>query len=198
MQTNRPILKLPEPRTDSSMALEAALAARHTVRDFQPHALTDAEVGQLLWAAQGVTHDGRKRTAPSASGLMALETYVVTADGLARYLPDEHALRPLSDDDIRARLQTATGGQPFVGSAPITVIFSIVPGRISSKHGEERSIRYSDFEAGHAGQNLLLQAVALDLGGVPIGSFDDTAVCRLLELPDGEKPRYLFALGQPA
>jgi nitroreductase len=59
-------------------------------------------------------------------------------------------------------------------------------------------VRYADFEAGHAGQNLLLQAVALDLGAVPIGSFDDAAVCRLLELPAGEKPRYLFAVGRPA
>ena len=85
----------------------------------------------------------------------------------------------------------------FVATAPLIVAFSIVPGRVAGKHGEERGVRYSDFEAGHAGQNLLLQAVALDLVGVPIGSFDDTAVCRLLELPDGEKPRYLFALGRP-
>jgi SagB-type dehydrogenase family enzyme len=198
METNRPKHKLPDPRTDSSMALEATLAQRHTVRDFQPHALTDGEVGQLLWAAQGVTHESHKRTAPSASGLNALETYVATHDGLARYLPGEHALQPLSDRDMRGQLQEATGGQPFVGTAPIVVVFTIVPGRVSGKHGEDRAIRYSDFEAGHAGQNLLLQAVALDLGGVPIGSFDDTAMCRLLELPDGEMPRYLFALGRPA
>ena len=198
METNRQTLKLPDPRTDSSMALEVALAHRHTVRDFQAHALTDAEVGQLLWAAQGVTHEGHKRTAPSASGLNALETYVATPDGLARYVPDTHALAPLGDDDLRPELEVATGGQPFVSSAPLVVIFTIVPGRLSGKHGEERSIRYADFEAGHAGQNLLLQAVALDLGGVPIGAFDDTAVCRLLELPDGEKPRYLFALGRLA
>ena len=198
MQTNRSTQPLPAPRTDSAMALEAALAARHTIRDFQPHALTPDEVGQLLWAAQGVTHGEGKRTAPSASNLKALETYVISADGVSRYLPDEPALQPLHDGDIRARLQDATGGQPFVGTAPLIVAFSIVPGRISGKHGDERAIRYADFEAGHAGQNVLLQAVALDLGGVPIGSFDDTAVCQLLELPEGEKPRYLFALGRPA
>jgi nitroreductase len=45
---------------------------------------------------------------------------------------------------------------------------------------------------------LLLRAVALDLGGVPVGSLDDNAVCHLVELPDGEKPRYLFALGRQA
>lgn len=198
METKRPTQALPRPRTDSSMTLEAALAARHTVRDFQAHALTDDEIGQLLWAAQGVTHADGKRTAPSASNLKALETYVITEAGISRYLADEHALQPLHDGDVRGRLQEATGGQPFVGSAPLVVAFSIVPGRVSSRHGDERGVRYSDFEAGHAGQNLLLQATALDLGGVPIGSFDDSAVCRLLELPDGEKPRYLFALGRPA
>jgi SagB-type dehydrogenase family enzyme len=198
MHTDRTTQPLPAPRTDSSMALEAALAKRHTVRDFQPHVLTPDEIGQLLWAAQGVTHGDGKRTTPSASNLKALETYVITQTGVDRYLPDEHALQPLHDGDIRPALQDATGGQSFVGSAPLIVALSIVPGRVAGKHGEERGVRYSDFEAGHAGQNLLLQAVALDLGGVPIGSFDDTAVCRLLELPDGEKPRYLFALGRPA
>ena len=180
------------------MSLEAALAGRQTVREFEPHALTVDEIGQLLWAAQGVTHAETKRTAPSASGLNALETYVISAEGISRYVPAQHALEPLHDGDVRAMLEEATGGQTFVGSAPLVIAFSIVPGRISGRHGDERGVRYADFEAGHAGQNLLLQAVALDLGGVPVGSFDDTAVCRLLELPDGEKPRYLFALGRPA
>ena len=198
MKTARSTYKLPAPRTDGAVSLEAALAARHTVREFGPQALTIDEIGQLLWAAQGVTHAQTRRTAPSASGLFALETYVITEDGIARYLPQEHALEPLHDGDVLGQLQEATGGQPFVASAPLVIAFSIVPGRLAGRHGEERATRYSDMEAGHAGQNLLLQAVALDLGGVPIGSFDDRAVCQLLELPDGEKPRYLFALGRPA
>ncbi|MEX1295588.1 MAG: SagB/ThcOx family dehydrogenase [Candidatus Limnocylindrales bacterium] len=198
MNANRSSLTLPAPRNDSTVSLEAALAARHTVREFQPHALTIDEVGQLLWAAQGVTHGGTKRTAPSASGLNALETDVITEEGIARYGPAEHTLTRSRDGDVREQLQEACGGQPFIGTAPLIVAFSIVPGRLAERHGEERATRYADFEAGHAGQNLLLQAVALDLGGVPVGSFDDRAVCELLELPDGEKPRYLFALGRPA
>lgn len=198
MHTERSTQPLPPPRTDGSVSLEAALAARHTVRDLEPQALAPEMVGQLLWAAQGVTHGQGKRTAPSASNLKALETYVISAEGVARYLPDDHALEPLHDGDVRPALQEATGGQSFVGTAPLVVAFSIVPGRVAGRHGEDRAIRYADFEAGHAGQNLLLQAVALDLGGVPIGSFDDRAVCRLLELPEGEKPRYLFAIGRPA
>ena len=57
MKTARSTQKLPAPRTDSMMSLEATLAARHTVRKFKPDALTIDELGQLLWSAQGVTHE---------------------------------------------------------------------------------------------------------------------------------------------
>ena len=198
MDTAKTIIALPAPRSHGSMSLETALAQRRTIRDLQPGALTDAEMGQLLWAAQGITHDGSRRTAPSASGLLALETYVANGDGLFRYIASGHSLQQLGAADIRGRLQEATGGQPFVATAPAVVAFSTTPGRLSGRHGEDRAVRYADFEAGHAGQNLLLQATALGLGAVPVGSFDDNAVCRLLDLPDGESPRYLFAVGRPA
>ena len=68
--------------------------------------------------------------------------------------------------------------------------------RLVGRHGPERAVRYAAFEAGHAGQNLLLQAVALDLGSVPVGSFRDDEVSRLLELPADEAPLYLFAVGR--
>ena len=196
MDSPRITISLPKPRTNGSMALETALARRRTVRDFRPRPLTAAEVGQLLWAAQGVTHGDGKRAAPSASGLFGLEVYAATADGLTHYLPAEHALERLADADIRPALQVATGHQPFVGTAPLVVVLAIVPGRIAGRHGPDRGVRYADFEAGHAGQNLLLQAVALDLGAVPIGSFRDDEVNALLGLPEGQVARYLFAVGR--
>jgi nitroreductase len=52
-------------------------------------------------------------------------------------------------------------------------------------------------EAGHAAQNLLLQAVALDLGGVPIGAFDDDQLSKILGLPANEDPVYLIPIGHP-
>lgn len=42
------------------------------------------------------------------------------------------------------------------------------------------------------GQNLPLQAVALGLGAVPIGAFDDDAVHELLRLPRNQRPVYLL------
>jgi len=188
---------LPPPRTDSSMSLEAALARRRTIRDLQPHTLSDHEIGQLLWAAQGVTHESGRRTAPSASATFPLELYTVTAAGVDRYQPDGHALVHLEDADLRAELQAAAGDQPFIATAPLIIVISAVTSRVAPRHGPERAIRYADFEAGHAGQNLLLQAVAIDLAGVPIGSFNDAEVSRLLRLPMEESPLYLFAIGRP-
>lgn len=197
METARSTHTLPPPRKQSSTSLEAALAQRHTIRELQPHPLSDDEIGQLLWAAQGVTHEHGRRTAPSASSTFPLEVYVATAAGLDHYLPGGHALEPLGDTDLRPALQVAASDQPFVGSAPLVIIITAVPSRVAPLHGPERAIRYADFEAGHAGQNLLLQAVALGLGGVPIGWFQDDEVSRLLRLPAGGSPLYMFAIGHP-
>jgi nitroreductase len=60
-----------------------------------------------------------------------------------------------------------------------------------------RSSRYVHLEAGHAPENLLLEAVALLLGGVPVGAFDDLQVSKLLSLPGTEQPLYLIPVGYP-
>ena len=61
-----------------------------------------------------------------------------------------------------------------------------------------RAERYVLIEAGHAGQNLLLQASALGLGAVPTGAFDDARITELIGLPAGAEPLYLIPVGEPA
>ena len=90
------VITLPEPRRDSGVSVEAALQRRRSVREYADKALTVAEVAQLLWAAQGITAPGGRRTAPSAGALYPLETYVVVgnvsglAPGVYRYLRQGH------------------------------------------------------------------------------------------------------------
>lgn len=50
-------------------------------------------------------------------------------------------------------------------------------------------------EAGHAAQNVCLQATALDLGTVVVGAFDDASVKRTLNLRTDEEPLYLLPVG---
>ncbi|NLT35803.1 MAG: hypothetical protein GXX83_07875 [Gaiellales bacterium] len=72
-------------------------------------------------------------------------------------------------------------------------------GRPPSRHPTSASgRRYVHLEAGHAAQNVQLQAVALGLGSVPVGAFSDHRLAQLLRLLGCEAPLYLIPLGFPA
>jgi SagB-type dehydrogenase family enzyme len=188
-------IDFPEP-TESSVPLEATLARRRSVRELSSERLTRAETGQLLWATQGVTADWGGRTAPSAGALYPLELLAATPTQVLHYLPSEHQAEITMDGDLRPDLMAAALDQAAVGQAPLVVAIAAVPARTAARYGE-RARRYVDLEAGHAAQNLLLQAVALDLAAVPIGAFDDAAVSRALALPQDHEPLYLIPVGHP-
>ncbi len=196
-------LRLPEPRRDGKMSVEAALARRRSVREFKRDALTLAEVSQLLWSAQGVTAPGGKRTAPSAGATYPIELVLVAgnveglAPGIYKYRPAEHDLVKLADGDRRARLAAAALGQEFVAVAPVTIGFAAVYERTARRYGT-RAERYVHFEVGHAVENAHLQAVALDLGAVVVGAFNDEEVKRVLALAPSEQPLCLLPVGRPA
>ena len=191
------VTALPEPVTDGEVSLETALSQRRSVRAFKTRPLTEAELGQLLWAAQGITGGSGGRTAPSAGALYPLEVYVATADGLFHYDVDLHALAVVSRTDLRLALYEAAGRQTAVGRAPAVFVIAAVYERTAVKYGADRGSRYVHLEAGHAAQNLLLQAVALGLGAVPIGAFDDAGVQAALGSAEDGEPLYLIPVGQP-
>ncbi|UCH46552.1 MAG: SagB/ThcOx family dehydrogenase [Betaproteobacteria bacterium] len=192
------VIRLREPTVTGGTALVEALAERRSVRQFESDLLSVEQIGQLLWAAQGITRKGLGfRTAPSAGALYPLETYVVLSEGVYHYNPRRHQLKRVIEGDKRRELQSAAWGQRAVGSAPAVFVFAAVYDRTSKKYGK-RATRYVDMEAGHACQNLLLQAVALDLGGVPVGAFRDERVAEILDLGKNERPLYLVPVGYPA
>lgn len=188
--------QLPEPRLTGPVSLEEVLAQRRSVREFEATELTEVEIAQLSWAAQGHTSDAGLRTAPSAGALYPLELYVALPDALYRYDPDEHGLETRTDRDLRAELQRAALGQEAVGCAPVVFVITGQQERTAIKYGRRRTPRYVQLEAGHAAQNLLLQAVALNLAAVPIGAFYDDTVRDVLSLSGSETPLYLVPVGQ--
>jgi SagB-type dehydrogenase family enzyme len=121
----------------------------------------------------------------------------VTADGVERYVPRTHSTEQHLTGDVRGKLRDAALGQSFVESAPATFVIAGVFARTERKYGP-RAERYVWMEAGHAGQNLLLQAVALGLGSVPVGAFRDAEVAEALGLPRDHAPLYMFPVGVPA
>ena len=189
-------IALPAPRLKGTMSLEEALAARRSVREFTEEKLTLEEISQLLWAAQGITAAWGGRTAPSAGALYPLEVYVATADGLYHYVPQGHKAIVESRADLRGELWRAGLSQDAIHQAPAVFVITAVYARTEKKYGG-RAERYVKLEAGHAAQNLILQAVALGLGGVPIGAFYDEQVQSTLSLPSDHEPLYLVPIGHP-
>jgi SagB-type dehydrogenase family enzyme len=148
----------------------------------------------LVWAAQGQDSKTGFRTVPSAGATYPLELFAVNKDGLFRYLGHDHCLEKLSDKDLRSALASAALGQEFIADAPLTLVFAADFDRTTGRYGR-RGIRYVYIEAGHAAQNVHLQAEALGLGSVAVGAFDDDAVSEVLSLPDELKPLYLVVAG---
>lgn len=194
-------IDLPSPKFESGVSVEEALTRRRSLRQFAEAPLTLAEAGQLLWAAQGVTHSAGYRTAPSAGALYPLELFLVAGavtdlpPGVYRYLPREHDLVRVREGDRRAELTAGALGQGMLRKAPAVLVFCAVYDRITGKY-DERGVRYAHMEAGHAAQNVLLQAVALGLGSVPVGAFREDGVRSAIGAEADEAPVYLAPVGR--
>jgi SagB-type dehydrogenase family enzyme len=137
------------------------------VREYPDAAIELPEIGQLLWAAQGITHPQGYRTAPSAGACYPLELYLVAGavqgleSGVYRYEPRGHRLVKAGSGDQRKDLARAALSQAWVQEAAAVVVFAAVYERTTQKYGK-RGIRYVHMEVGHAAENLFLQADALD------------------------------------
>jgi SagB-type dehydrogenase family enzyme len=188
--------ELPDPLLRGEQSLEETLASRRSEREYNDEPLTDAHISQLLWAAQGVTDPAGSRAAPSAGALYPLDLYVARSSGLYHFEPAKHELTRRSEKDLRQAFHGAALGQEALIKAPAVFLITGTYARTRVKYGP-RARRYVHMEAGHAAQNLLLQAVALDLGGVPIGAFNDDRLSEILGLPDYEAPLYLIPIGHP-
>ena len=187
-------IALPKPKVSGTVSLEDAIQRRRSVRRFRSDPLPVETVGQLLWAGQGVTSPDGKRAAPSAGALYALELYMVTATEVMHYVPQGHRAQTRTTPDMRPKLQALALGQASVGAAPALIVVAADPGRLTQRYGGRASV-YSDLEAGHAAQNMLLQAVALGLVTVPVGAVDGPQAAQALGLPAGQSVVYVIPVG---
>jgi SagB-type dehydrogenase family enzyme len=184
------------------MSLETAIQLRRSVRHFSRTPLDLADVGQILWSAQGITWGAGLRAAPSAGALYPIEVDLVAGKveglepGVYRYIPKTHSIVRRASGQKTAALGTAALSQSAVSEASAVLVIWAVYERTTRKYGQ-RGIRYVHAEAGHAAQNVCLQAVALGLGTVHIGAFDDEEVTRVIQLQENEKPLVLLPIGKP-
>lgn len=168
-------------------ALDRLLAGRRSCRAFAPAPMPLAVLASLLGAAYGTVGRGTCRAVPSAGGLYPLDPWVFghgvegLDDGLWRYDPVVHSLRLARGGDAFATLEATCYAWPFVEHANVVVALAATFARTQAKYGP-RGYRYVLLEAGHAAQNLCLQAAALGLATLCVGGFTDSRLNQVLGL----------------
>ena len=189
------IINLPPPKTQGNISIEQSIAQRRSEREIDEREISQEQLSQILWAAQGITDNSFGfRAAPSAGSLYPLSFYVAEKDGVFRYIPDGHKLLEISHTDVRPQLLRASLGQSYIREAPVDIIIAANFAVTQAKYGQ-RAFRYVCMEVGHAAENIQLQAVALGLVSVPVGSFWDDVVRADLSIPDTQDPLYIIPIG---
>jgi SagB-type dehydrogenase family enzyme len=165
-------------------------------------------VAQLLYLSAGITrkrsYSGGEiyfRAAACTGALYEVELYLVCGDlanldaGVYHFAPAEFGLRRLRAGDYRRVLLEATGGEPAIAHAPLTIVCTCTYWRNAWKY-QARTYRHFGWDNGTLLANLLAVATALGLPARVVCGFVDASVNRLLDVdPQREVAFSLVALG---
>ena len=185
-------IELPPPRRSGGMALMEALQRRASAREFEPAALGEQLLSDLLWAAAGINRpEAGGRTAPSAMNSQEVQLHVAMPQGLFRYEPAAHALQLRVSSDVRR----VTGYQDFVDSAPLDLVYVADHRRMQLVPAAQRE-RYAFAAAGAMAQNVYLFCAANGLGTVIRAWFDQHALAQAMGLEADQQLLLCQTVGQ--
>jgi SagB-type dehydrogenase family enzyme len=196
------------PYSREGISVSEAIATRKSIRSFSSKKLTLELTGQILQAADGITHYYGKtyalRSAPSGGALYPIDIYVVSfgidsiPDGLHHFQVSDTSLELVKPGDFRQQIKKASFDQESVGASLLTIILTARFPRITRKYAD-RGFRYAYIESGAICQNIYLEATSLGLGAVAVGAFNDDALNRFLEIDGVEEAALLIMpVGYPA
>jgi SagB-type dehydrogenase family enzyme len=198
------------PREAPPLEMPALEAIESAGVDAQAEAVPDLNaLVQLLYYSAGITkikqYPGGEilfRAASCTGALYEIELYLVGGDlpglssGIYHFNPQDLSLRRLRAGDYRGSLMLATGQEPAIAGAPVTIICTGTYWRNAWKY-QARTYRHFGWDNGTILANLLATAAALDLPARVVMGFVDEDVNRLLGLdPDREVVFSLVALGR--
>ena len=191
-------LRLPAP-SRAAATLGQALEARATHRDFSSEPLSDQELSDLLWAANGYNRPAeKKRTAPTAVNRQEIDLYVCRKDGAYRWDAAENTLHLVCTDDLRGFTgRMNAGADNFALSAPIALIYVIDFARQGMQNRPQDAFKYASVDCGFIGQNVYLHCAAVGLNTVFLGSLKPEEISKALNLPKTSVPLFAQTVGKP-
>ncbi|MCF7886497.1 MAG: SagB/ThcOx family dehydrogenase [Candidatus Marinimicrobia bacterium] len=187
------LIELPEPNKTGGMPLMKALNNRHTSRSFKDDELPRQMLSDLLWAAFGINRpQSGKRTAPSAMNMQEIDVYVCSKEGAFLYNAEKHALKKITDEDIRK----FTGTQNFVDDAPLNLVFVADYNKMGNMDSETK-LKYSWCDAGYISQNVYLYCASEGLANVVRAMIDRDKLHPKMKLDDSQKIVLSQTVGYP-
>jgi len=114
--------------------------------------------------------------------------------GAYHYDPKSHAVLLVSEGDLRNKVAGAALSQTWMATAPLNILITAEYYRITGKYGN-RGVRYAIIEAGHIGQNILLQPEAMGLGAGIVGAFNDEKVRQVVNISPNHEPLLILPVG---
>jgi len=197
--------RMPTEVRQTGVAALSAIAAR--LPDPVPaNAAPDLEaVAQLLYLSAGITRQRKYsggeiyfRAAACTGALYEVELYLVCGDlvnlpaGVYHFAPAEFGLRQLRAGDYRSVLVEATGGEPALAHAPLTIVCTCTYWRNAWKY-QARTYRHFGWDNGTLLANLLAVATALGLPAKVVCGFADATVNQAYGRDENEIELHLWS-----
>jgi len=102
------------------------------------------------------------------------------------------------DANIKRRLATDAGHQPFINEAPVVIVVCADLDLLERSYGERGRFTYALQDTAAAMENMMLAVTALGLGCCWIGAFREEEAAKILGLPKGLRPVAMLPIGVPA
>lgn len=156
---------------DWSVSFLELIKSRHSVRSFQRQEVEAEKIRLILEAAN---------LAPSAGNLQAYEIFLVASQ------------------NKRDALARAAWMQNFIASAPLVLVFCTHAKLAEGKYGKRGLQLYTLQDATIACTYAMLATSDLGLASIWVGAFNDDAVKKVIEAPEGVHPVSILPIGYAA
>ena len=182
--------------SNKEMTVKQALAERHSVRSYSGQEMSEATVLEILWAANGVTREDGRRTAPSAVNAQDIDLYVCNAEGAFKYNAPAVKLEKVTVEDIRPYLKAQNR---FVDTTPLTILLVTDQTKFGEPRPGSRNMNFGLIDAGIVSENISLYCTAIGLGTVCCSPRMRTEeIQKALGLTDQQIPVLYHPIGYPA
>lgn len=176
--------ELPAPNMErETLSFMNALNERKSVRDYSESLLSEQDLSDLLWAAQGKNRKDGRMTSPTARNRQEILLYVFTENGVELYNHDEHNLKLVLEGDHRGLF---AAGQAFVKKAPVCLLMVADFKKFGSRNEHATMMVYCD--AGLVSENINLFCASTGLCTVTRGMMDSEGISKLLGLTEDQVP----------